>query len=119
EMPGKELVYQKLSLFALLDLRVPEVRRRYRCPIHFTELVDPVPEFGVERSRIRQAEGPAAVFAFGPGYGFVQVRFQMYDGSLSAVVGQLRMVGAMDQVQHDRTRAEIERHVVADMVAWM
>jgi hypothetical protein len=45
-----------------------------------------------------------------------QVRLQMHNRILPAMVTQLRMVGIVDHVQHNLTRTEIEGHIIPHSV---
>ena len=49
----------------------------------------------------------------------LEVGFDVHDGLLAPAVGQGRVVGAADHVEHDRPGAEVERHVLADMGSGM
>jgi hypothetical protein len=54
-----------------------------------------------------------------PADDFVKIGHQMHNRALAAGIVQLRMVPTMEQVQHDRPRAKVERHILSDLCARM
>lgn len=104
---------KKLGLFRLLHGSGSEVRRGHRGPIDLIQVVQAGSKPGINCPRVRQAEGPTPVYALGPCDHFVQIGFEMHDGTLTIAVSKLRVVCAMDNKQHYRPWAEIEGHIIS------
>lgn len=51
-----------------------------------------------------------------PGRSFHQVSFEVDDGPLPTSVRQLGVITHIDEVEHDRARAKVERDILADEV---
>lgn len=101
EMPRHKGLDQKFGLLALFHGGVLKVCGGDGGPVDLAELVCPVAKFGVTRTGVRKAEAPAGRVRIRLRDHLPQVQFQMKDRPLSAPVGQFRVVGTVDQEQHD------------------
>ena len=66
-----------------------------------------------------ERERPPPVVLASPGDDGMKVGLQVDDRRLTTAVGEVGVVRAVDDEQHDRSRAEVERDVVADVVIGM
>ena len=101
-------MYQELRLFLLLDVRVAKIGGVDCGPIDLVPILYARPELRVPSSSIRAAKSPTATRGACPGYDCVEVRLQMNDRALATSIGQFRVIGHMNDIQHNRPGAKVE-----------
>ena len=104
---------EELGLLSLLHSGRPEVRGHDRFPVDLIQMRDFLAKLGVRGASVGQRECATTPLLSRPTHRFVQVGFQMDDRSLPATIREVGVVRHMDQVQHDRPRAEVERDVIS------
>lgn len=112
QSPRERAVHKELGLLTFLDLTLAPIGGGNGPPVYLVQIIHPVAEMGIESAGVRETERPAASRLLSPNYDLFQVRFQMHDRALPCLVCQFRGVPAMKQVQHHRTRTEVERYVL-------
>ncbi len=88
QFPGEPLLNQEFRLFTLLML--PPVLGLYGLPINLVHLPQVTPIFEVNGTRIRMRERPTLIMFLRPRDRLLQVRFQVNDGVLSALISQFQ-----------------------------
>ncbi len=106
-------MHQKLRLLRPLNISPPPIRR-YSDPVHLPQLAEPTPELGPTLGGVAQGKRPRDPLACSPLDDSMQVGFQMHDRLLPWGGRETRMVATRDNVEHDRSRTEVKRHVVPD-----
>ena len=69
----------------------------------------------VPRGGVGQGKCPTPPICVGPIYYRMQVGFKMHDRRLTASIMQFGVVSPTDYIQHYGARAEVKRHVIADI----
>mmetsp|Transcript_41607 Transcript_41607/g.97687 ORF Transcript_41607/g.97687 Transcript_41607/m.97687 type:complete len:348 (-) Transcript_41607:6528-7571(-) len=112
QVPREALLHQELGLLSFLHGR--PLCCGHGGPINLVKLGQIGPVLEVVRARVGQREGPAPAVGLRPRDGVIQVGFKVHDRLLPALVGQLG-VALVDQEQHHRAWAEVERRALPDI----
>ena len=110
---------EKFGLLAFFDRGVAEIIRRYCSPVDLTQLIKSFVKICVVRTRVAGTECPTAMIDSAPLDNVSEVRLNVDYRSLSTFVSQFRMITSKNQIQHDRTWAEIKRDIIPDSGSWM
>ena len=70
--------------------------------------------FEVRRACVRQRKGPSTSLCVCPVDRLAEVGLQMHNRALAASIGEFHIICPINHVEHDRTRAEIKRHAIAN-----
>src|SRR5882672_5351781 len=108
QLPREAVFDEKLCLLAF-PAQSP-ISCLHGSPVDFIQLLEIAPIFKKIGPGIRQRKGPTPVMLVCPRNRREQIGFKMNDRPLSSKIGQLRMIPPVQQVEHDGTRTEIERH---------
>src|SRR3954468_2652697 len=68
---------------------------------------------------LHSTKRPAPVALMCPADCLQQLALEMDDRALAPAVGKFLVIGAVDQVKHDRARTKVERHTLSNVQAWM
>ncbi len=115
--PRKRTFYQELGLFGFHSLT--PVPSSDSAPVDPAQAREQAKVLCMRRRCVGQCEGPPPFMPVGPVDCLAQVRLQVDDRSLTAGIGKLRVISLVDQVEHDRAWAEVERNAVADTEVWV
>jgi hypothetical protein len=111
QVPRELTIQQEFGLLLLLRRATGPLVRLDGAPVDLAELAKVTAILEIMRPRVGKGERPTPLVGLCPGDDRVQVRDQMHDRVLPALVGELG-VPAMDEEEHHRARTEIERHAL-------
>lgn len=114
QLPGEELFDQELRLLAFPHHKILPVRRRDCVPIQHFQLSDVIEEWSIASSCVAVGERPTATLRLSPFDYFSQIRLEMHNRALASRVLQIRVVTFVEQEEHNRPGAEVERNVFSD-----
>jgi hypothetical protein len=118
-MPGKNIVDQELGLFAFFDHWIAEIGTSYSIPINHIQFRTALIKISKSCSGIPVRKGPTNIFPIRPIHDRFHISLQVENGVLTATIGHVGVVVTIDDKEHDGAGAEVERHIIADLGAWM
>gem|GEM_PF-2988776 len=89
---------EKLGLLGFFDVRRAKIGCRHSVPIDIAQSIQTRPELRIDRTRIRQREGPTPSIRLRPLNDLLKIGLKMDDRLLPAPIVKLGMVRAMDHV---------------------
>jgi hypothetical protein len=117
QLPREGFLNQELGLLSLFHNRVSPIVLVDRLPVQNFKVMDIAEERRVSSTSVAVAERPTAGDRICPLNHRPQICFQMHNWPLPAAVRQIRVISSVQQEQHDRAWAEIERDVLSNLRA--